>query len=44
MHGFEPAAASFTSPTRGVALGGSDRGAGRARPAQLAVTADGGAH
>jgi hypothetical protein len=44
LHGFEPAAASFTSPTWGVALGGSGRGAGRARLARLAVTADGGAH
>jgi photosystem II stability/assembly factor-like uncharacterized protein len=41
LHGFQPAAASFTSPTWGVALGGSSRGTGLTR---LAVTADGGAH
>jgi hypothetical protein len=41
LHGFQPAAASFASPTWGVALGGSSRGTGLAR---LAVTADGGAH
>jgi photosystem II stability/assembly factor-like uncharacterized protein len=44
VHGFEPAAASFTSPTWGVALGGASRGVGLARLARLAVTADGGAH
>ena len=44
LHGFEPATASFTSPTWGVVLGGADHGVGLARLARLAVTADGGAH
>ena len=44
LHGFQPAAASFTSPTWGVALGGASHGPGLARLARLAVTADGGAH
>jgi photosystem II stability/assembly factor-like uncharacterized protein len=44
LHGFQPAAASFTSATWGVVLGGSNHGAGRAVRAQLALTADGGAH
>ena len=44
LHGFQPTAASFTSPTWGVALGGADHGIGLARLARLAVTADGGAH
>ena len=40
---FEPAAASFVSPTWGVVLGGAGCTASRACRAQLAVTADGGA-
>jgi photosystem II stability/assembly factor-like uncharacterized protein len=42
LRGFQPAAASFVSPAWGVALGGS--GYGHTYRAQLAVTADGGAH
>ena len=41
---FQPAAASFVSPAWGVVLGGSGVTAGHAVRAQLAVTADGGAH
>ena len=41
-HGFQPEAASFTSSTWGVVLGGS--GNGRMVRAELAVTSDGGAH
>ena len=44
LHGFQPEAASFTTPTWGVVLGGSGRTAGHAARAELAVTADGGAH
>ena len=42
--GYQPAAASFVSATWGVVLGGAGCTAGRACRAQLAVTADGGAH
>ena len=42
--GFQPAAASFVSATRGVVLGGTGVAPGHAVRAQLAVTADGGAH
>ena len=41
---FQPAAASFVSPTWGVVLGGAGCTASRACRARLAVTADGGAH
>jgi hypothetical protein len=41
---FQPTAASFVSPARGVALGGSGCTISRPCQAQLAVTADGGAH
>ena len=41
---FEPAAASFVTPTWGVVLGTTGCTASRACRAQLAVTADGGAH
>ena len=40
---FQPGAASFTSPAWGVVLGGSGCTASGVCPAQLAVTADGGA-
>jgi len=40
---FQPGAASFVSPTWGVVLGGSGCTISRPCPAQLAVTADGGA-
>ena len=42
--GFQPEAASFTSPAWGVVLGGSGRATGHGIRAELAVTADGGAH
>jgi len=42
--GFQPAAASFVSPAWGVVLGGSGCTLSRTCRAQLAVTADGGAH
>lgn len=42
--GFQPAAASFVSPAWGVVLGGSGCTLDRPCRAQLAVTADGGAH
>lgn len=41
---FQPGAASFVSPAWGVVLGGSGCTISRPCPAQLAVTADGGAH
>ena len=41
---FQPAAASFVSPAWGVVLGGAGCTASRACRAELAVTADGGAH
>ena len=41
---FQPGAASFVSRFRGVVLGGSGCTTSRPCPAQLAVTADGGAH
>lgn len=44
LPGFQPAAASFTSAAWGVVLGGSGHAAGHAVRAQLAVTADSGAH
>ena len=40
--GFQPAAASFVSPTWGVVLGSAGHTAGHASRAQLAVTDDGG--
>ena len=42
--GFEPAAASFLSPARGVVLGGTGCAGGQACRVRLAATADGGAH
>lgn len=42
--GFQPAAASFVSPTWGVVLGGAPSAAGHAIRARLAMTADGGRH
>jgi hypothetical protein len=44
LRGFQPAAASFVSPSWGVVLGGSGDTGGHVYRAQLAVTADGGAH
>jgi photosystem II stability/assembly factor-like uncharacterized protein len=44
LQGFQPAAASFVSPARGVLLGGFGCTGGHACRAQLAVTADGGAY
>jgi len=44
LHNFQPAAASFTSPTSGIALGGESHGVGLPRMARLAATVDGGAH